>query len=91
MRRLQERAAEMGHPRAADFFDCTPREVALMLRSHAAAGKQQLSLLHTQARLAALAVHAPGRLPPLPSLPGSPMTPEEMKQRLLAWRREDQS
>lgn len=37
---------------------------------------------------AALAVHAPSRLPPAPSSlpPPEPMTDDEMKQRLLAWR-----
>ncbi len=35
---------------------------------------------------AALAVHAPSRLPPAPLAPPEPMTDDEMKQRLLAWR-----
>lgn len=41
----------------------------------------------------ALAMHAPGRLPPLP--PGlearAPMTDDEMKRRLLAWRGKDEA
>ena len=41
-------------------------------------------------RLIALAIHAPDRLPPPPSpVNRRPMTADEMKQRLLAWRGKD--
>ena len=90
MRKLQRQAAENGVAQACAFFDMTPGEIALVLKSHTAMRQQQLQAAHLQAKLMALAVHAPRQLPPLPSpVPGNRMTPDEMKQRLLSWRRKE--
>lgn len=90
MRKLQRQAAENGVAQACAFFDMTPGEVLLVLLSHAREQHQQLLLLHAGAHLHALSFHAPRQLPPLPShVPGKSMTPDEMKQRLLSWRRKE--
>ena len=70
----------------------TPRELSLCLCAHRARLEQQSQGRWLLARLMALAVHAPDRLPPPPS-PSRlrPMTDDEMKQRLLAWRGKDDS
>lgn len=90
MRKLQRQAAENGVAQACAFFDMTPGEVLLVLVSHAREQHQQLLLLHAGAHLHALSFHAPRQLPTLPSyVPGNSMTPDEMKQRLLSWRRKE--
>ena len=90
MRKLQRQAAENGVAQACAFFDMTPGEVLLVLVSRARKQHQQLLLLHAGAHLQALSFHAPRQLPPLPShVPGNSMTPDEMKQRLLSWRRKE--
>lgn len=61
------------------------------MEAHDAQEKQLFSLLHLQAALCALAFHAPGKLPAMPSFsPADEMPWEEMKQRLLSWRRKDE-
>lgn len=90
MRKLQRQAAENGVAQACAFFDMTPGEILLVLLSHAREQHRQLLLLHAGAHLQALSFHAPRQLPPLPShVPGKSMTPDEMKQRLLSWRRKE--
>lgn len=90
MRKLQRQAAENGVAQACAFFDMTPGEVLLVLVSHARKQHQQLLLLHAGAHLQALSFHAPRQLPPLPFyVPGNSMAPDEMKQRLLSWRRKE--
>lgn len=90
MRKLQRQAAENGVAQACAFFDMTPGEVLLVLVSHARKQHQQLLLLHAGAHLQALSFHVPRQLPPLPSyVPGNSMAPDEMKQRLLSWRRKE--
>lgn len=90
MRKLQGSAARQGVEEAVRFFDMTPRQVAWALQCSQALQARQAALLHMQAQLTALAVHAPRQLPPSPCLPGQEMTADEMKQRLLSWRRKDE-
>jgi len=59
------------------------------LRAHQAGERRRLEELWLLARYAALAVHAPEKLPAMPPAPLRPMTDDEMKQRLLGWRRKD--
>ena len=88
-REVQRRAAEMG---LLPSLDLTPKELALFFAAHRARREQKAQQLLLLARYAALAVHAPDRLPPPPSPdPHRPMTADEMKQRLLAWRGKDAS
>lgn len=88
---MQQKAAARGILQAYRFFDMTPRQVCLCLKAHSAQEKQHISSLHLQAALMTLAFHAPAKLPSLPSfLPADEMPWEEMKQRLLAWRRKDE-
>ncbi len=90
LRQVQKKAAQMGIMEAYRFFDMTPYEVSLLLRSHGAQEKKALERLHLLSRLAALAVHAPRQLPPFPVFaPDEEMDWQQMKQRLLAWRRKD--
>ena len=77
---------------AERFFRMTPRQVCLCLQAYGAGEQHLLSTLHLQAALMALAVHAPARLPDLPSFsPAEEMSWEEMKRRLLSWRRKEET
>ena len=68
----------------------TPREIALVFSAHRARMERKNLERWLLLRGVALAVHAPDRLPPVPSAsPGPPMSAEAMKQRLLAWRGKD--
>ena len=88
---MQHKAAGRGVLEAYRFFDMTPRQVCLCMETHGAVEKQRLSFVHLQAALMALAFHAPGKLPAMPSFsPADEMPWEEMKQRLLSWRRKDE-
>lgn len=69
----------------------TPREIHLLLKAYRAQNQQREHQLWVLARYAALAFHAPDRLPPPPAVPIGEMTADEMKQRLLAWRGKDAS
>lgn len=90
LRKLQKKAAGLGVEEACRFFDMTPGEIALVLKSHTAMRQQQLQAAHLQAKLMALAVHAPRQLPPFPVfVPDEEMSWQEMKQRLLAGRRKE--
>lgn len=73
----------------AALFAMTPREIHLLLTARQAAITRENQRLLLLARYVALAVHDPARLPDLPAPPLSDMTDEEMKQRLLAWRRKE--
>ena len=81
-------AAESGAHLPCDCFALSPRELHLLLTAHRARLDQRAAGRLLLARYIALAVHDPLRLPdlPPPSSPSRPMTDEEMKQRLLAWR-----
>ncbi|MBQ9944022.1 MAG: hypothetical protein IJO67_06630 [Clostridia bacterium] len=88
---MQLKAARRGVQEAERFFRMTPRQVCLCLQTYGARERHLLSSLHLQAALTALAVHAPSRLPECPSFsPAEEMSWEEMKQRLLSWRRKDE-
>ena len=90
MRALQRQASEQGLWQAHRFFDMTPGEISLVLLSFAKTKHQQLAQMHASAHLLALAVHSPSLLPQVPSpVPENEMTPDEMKQRLLSWRRKE--
>jgi len=82
---LSRAAAEAGVNEAWRIFSLTPRETALLIARHRAGAAAGLYL----ARLVALAVHAPERLPIPPPPPMRDMTADEIKQRLLAWRGKD--
>ena len=85
-------AAAAGVDGAWELISLTPRQAYLRILCHQAKRNQQQRDLHFLARLTALSVHAPDRLPspPPPPLAGE-MTGEEIKQRLLAWRGKDDS
>lgn len=89
-RRLAQSAAEQGVEAAARFFRMTPREIHLTLLTHRARMDRQWEKALLHARLTALAVHDPARLPSLPPPRLPDMTADEMKQRLLAGRRKDE-
>lgn len=76
---------------AARFFAMTPREIHWTLLSRRAESVRRTEDAVFLSRLVALAVHDPARLPPLPASPLPEMTADEMKQRLLSWRRKDES
>ncbi|MBR4359122.1 MAG: hypothetical protein IKP32_00685 [Clostridia bacterium] len=77
---------------APRMFAMTPREIALLIQAHRARAWRREWEIWLLARHAALAFHAPDRLPPPPPAPASaPMTADDMKQRLLAWRGKDAS
>ncbi|MBQ9263741.1 MAG: hypothetical protein IJ189_05960 [Clostridia bacterium] len=87
---MAQTAAENGVPQAPAFFRMTPREIHYALTVCQARARQQAKQSLLLARYMALAVHDPARLPDaLPDPPASPMTGEQMKQRLLAWRRKE--
>lgn len=77
LRALSDDAARCGIAESARFGEMTFREVHLLLEAHSAARRGRLVF----ARLIALAVHQPERLP-VPPLPDMP--PDEMKRRLTA-------
>ena len=83
-----DRAAEAGVPQAHQFFSMTPRQVFWLLTAWRARLRREEEQLVLFSRLEALAYHAPDRLPPLPPDPAfsREMSPDEIKQRLLAWR-----
>lgn len=84
-------AAEAGIREAAEFFSMTPWEISLLIAAHAAREQKTAENRWLLARLIALSVHAPEKLPgPPPIRHGREMTDEEMKQRLLSWRRKDE-
>lgn len=89
---LMSRAAEAGVREAAHFMRYTPREISLVLSAFRAREDQKCREQWLLGRMLALAFHAPDRLPscPPPSLPPREINAEEMKQRLLAWRRKDE-
>ncbi len=90
VRLLQQQAARMGVPGTERFFAMTPFEISLQLEAFAASQRQKLEEMHASAHLQALAFHAPRRLPVSPPVPSArTMTPEEMKKRLLGWRRKE--
>lgn len=88
MRKLQRQAAENGVEEACRFFDMTPGDILMLLLSHAKKQHQRWMLLHAGAHLQALSFHAPRQLPPMP-VPDQEMSSDEMKQRLLSWRRKE--
>lgn len=63
----------------------TPREIRCLFRSYERQEQKRQEDRALLARFIALAVHAPDRLPPVPSFaaPGEAMTDEEMKNRLM--------
>ncbi|MBE5787970.1 MAG: hypothetical protein E7324_10640 [Clostridiales bacterium] len=61
----------------------------MCIQVHQAQEKRRRQEEWRLSRYIALAVHAPDRLPPPPVDNLSPMTDEEMKRRLLSWRRKD--
>ncbi len=67
----------------------TPRQVFLTLSAHRARQEKAWAQAVLSARLTALAVHDPARLPDLPPPPLPDMTADEMKRRLLAIVRKD--
>ncbi len=70
----------------------TPRQAYLRIRCHQARRFQAQRDAHFLARLTALALRAPDRLPPPPPPPlTAQMSADEIKQRLLAWRGKDDS
>lgn len=88
---MQQKAARQGIGEAVRFFDMTPMEVSLCLSAHVGRENRMLEKIHLQAALSALSFHAPSRLPSFSSpLPEENMTADEMKQRLLSWRRKDE-
>lgn len=76
---------------AIRLFSMTPREISLSIRVHQALENRRCQKEWLLSRYIALAVHAPDRLPPRPAGDLAPMTDDEMKKRLLSWRRKDQS
>lgn len=64
----------------------TPREAWLLFAAYRALREQRQETLWLLSRYAALAFHAPDRLPPPPAFSSAPMTDDEMKLRLLSWR-----
>ena len=85
-------AAEGGVLLPSPLFSLTPRELAAHFTARRVQAAQRAYDRWQFSRLIALAVHAPDRLPPPPSPPpGRPMTADEIKQRLLAWRGKDVS
>lgn len=89
---MSQRAAEAGIGEAWQFFSMTPGEISLLLAARRAREKEKLCMLWLQGRYTALAVHAPDQMPSCPD--GgmlSPMTDDEMKMRLLSWRRKDET
>ena len=68
----------------------TPREIRCVLLSRQARQNRDWEQCVILARLVALAVHDPARLPALPAAPLPEMTGEEMKRRLLSRRRKDE-
>ena len=78
---------------AADFFVRTPREIFLQLTAFRRMQARRQEELWLLGQYAALAMHAPARLPPLPPGLGenAPMTDEEMKRRLLGWRGKEET
>lgn len=88
-RRLADEAAQAGVPEANAFFRMTPREIFRSLTAFRARQEAWWTRAVILSRLTALAVHDPARLPspPAPRLPE--MTADQIKQRLLAWRRKD--
>ena len=77
---------------AWDLASLTPRQAYLRIQCHQARRFQAQRDAHLLARLTALALRAPDRLPPPPPPPLAPgMSAEEIKQRLLAWRGKDDS
>lgn len=69
----------------------TPREIHLLLLTRQAERRRQAEDALYLARLMALSVHDPARLPPLPPPRLPDMTADEMKQRLLSRRRKEES
>lgn len=82
-------AARIGLKEAVRFPAMTPREISLLLSAHYAVLAQRRLDRWALAKLTALSLHAPDRLPPPPEMPLEDMTDDEMKRRLLAWRGKD--
>ena len=74
---------------AADFFCMTPREIHGAVTAFGKRQAQRQREIVLLARYIALSVHAPALLPSLPQDPLPPMTDEQIKQRLLSWRRKE--
>lgn len=72
------------------LFSMTPREISLAIARHRAREKQTLQQIWLLSRYTAFSIHAPERLPPPPADEMPEMTAEEMKRRLLAWRRKEE-
>ena len=87
--KLQEKLAAHGLSAALQLFSMTPREISLAISLQHARERKEMQRLWLLSRYTALAVHAPERLPPPPTEDMPEMTDEEMKRRLLAWRRKD--
>ena len=69
----------------------TPGEISLLLSARRAREKEKLRMIWLQGRYTALAVHAPDQFPSYKEEGMlSPMTDDEMKMRLLSWRRKDE-
>lgn len=86
---MTETAAKCGIPEAVSFMRMTPREIHLAVACRKALARQRRDRALLLARCMALAVHDPSRLPPPPPEDMPDMTDEQMKQRLLAWRRKE--
>ncbi|MBE5783274.1 MAG: hypothetical protein E7329_08190 [Clostridiales bacterium] len=71
----------------------TPREISLTLSAFRAREHQKSQDQWFLGKMMALAFHAPDRLPscPPPVPPSREMRADEMKKRLLAWRRKDEN
>ena len=75
---------------AWDLTSLTPRQAYLRILCHQARCFQAQRDAHFLARLTALALRAPDRLPSPPPPPlTDEMSADEIKQRLLAWRGKD--
>lgn len=87
---MQEKLAASGFAWALQLFSMTLKEIYLALETEKMRHHRRQQDLWLLARYAALAFHAPDKLPPPPDGAMPPMTDEAMKARLLAWRREEQ-
>ncbi len=79
-------------PDADRLFDLTPREIAWRLEAFRARGRERDESAWMTAQYAALAAHAPEKLPARPAFfraEQSDMTDDDIKSRLLAWAGKD--
>ena len=89
--KLQKRLAAAGLGAALQLFSMTPREISLALSIQRTRERQQMPHTWLLSRYMALAIHAPDKLPPPPMDEMPEMTGDEIKRRLLAWRRKEET